>query len=125
MSSRNEHIKKILEVYIHRGELVLRMLEKGESGEKIDDILKWRKASFHNFVALDHEHSKIDANYLQRDEFQSLWKEIQRVDAQLTSAIEKEKQELASQLTKLSKSKKLVSKFHSKSQKGTSFIGSI
>ena len=43
MSSRYEHIKKILEIYIHRGELVLRMLEKGENDEKIDDILKWRK----------------------------------------------------------------------------------
>ena len=58
MSSRYEHIKKIPEIYIHRGELVLRMLEKGENDEKIDDILKWRKASFHNFAALDHEHTK-------------------------------------------------------------------
>ena len=125
MSSRYEHIKKILEIYIHRGELVLRMLEKGESEEKIDDILKWRKASFHIFVALDHEHAKEDKNYLQNDVFQDLWAKIQKIDHKLANAIEKERNELASQLTKLTKSKKLVSKFHSKSQKGTGFIGSV
>ena len=116
MSSRYEHIKKILEIYIHRGELVLRMLEKGENDEKIDDILKWRKASFHNFVALDHEHTKEDKDYLQDEVFQSLWVKIQKVDQLLASALEKEKAQLATQLTKLTNSKKLVSKFHSKSQ---------
>ena len=118
-------LRRYWEIYIHRGELVLRMLEKGESEEKIDDILKWRKASFHNFVALDHEHAKEDKNYLQDDVFQDLWSKIQKIDQKLASAIEKERNELASQLTKITKSKKLVSKFHSKSQKGTGFIGSV
>ena len=125
MPSRIEHIKKILEIYIHRGELVLRMLEKGESPDKVDDILKWRKASFHNFVALDHEQAKEDKNYLQNDVFQDLWSKIQKIDHKLADAIEKERNELASQLTKITTVKKLVSKFHSKCQKGTGFIGSV
>ena len=91
MPSRIEHIKKILEIYIHRGELVLRMLEKGENPDKVDDILKWRKASFHNFVALDHEQAKETSDYLNRPEFQDLWKQIQVVDQKLQKAIEKEK----------------------------------
>ena len=52
MPSRIEHIKKILEIYIHRGELVLRMLEKGENPDKVDDILKWRKSFISQFCCL-------------------------------------------------------------------------
>ena len=73
------------------------MLEKGENEEKIDDILKWRKASFHNFVALDHEHTKEDKNYLQDEIFQSLWVKF-KIDQLLAVHIEKEKAQLATQL---------------------------
>ena len=125
MQSRLEYIKKILEIYIHRGEVVLRMLEKGESPEKVDDILKWRKASFHNFVALDHQQEAETKNYLNEPQFQKLWEKIQVVDADLQKAIEKEKISLQGKLAKVSKNKRLVSKFHSKSQKGAGFLGSV
>lgn len=115
------HQAKIcLETYLSRGRDAIKFLNSNCADEALE-VLKWRKAAFHNFRALDQVLSQQDSNYLKHAELRQLGQEIQETDQELELAIHQQLGSLKQALIQTRETKRKIQRFHSGHQQRPEF----
>lgn len=117
-------LERMLRAYVDRGSRALSALET-EDWESFDKAMRWKKAAFLHFRALDHSLEQEHPGYLQEARWQSLWQEAEASDRALAEGIELHKSKLNQQLVRVRQHKATLSKFQSGGQIPTGFLETV
>ena len=96
--------EKALEVYLRRGELALERIENSDLTEFID-ILRNRKAAFHNFRAAEAQVQQAGLDLSDQKKFQDIWLQVREIDRLLTIAVTAKQIQLGAKVKKFKKSR--------------------
>jgi hypothetical protein len=124
MRNLEQHAKRILEVYLARGQAALELLRS----EKVDEALetlKWRKAAFHNFRVVDSQAQSAGIDLHQVESFAGLLFEIQSVDMHLKDEMIKARELANMQAEKLHTARRKIGKYRSTVDKPSQFEQSV
>ena len=124
MRNLEQDAKRILEVYLARGQAALDLLRS----EKVDDALetlRWRKAAFHNFRVVDSKAQQAGINLQQVESFAGLLSEIQSVDMHLKDEMAKARELANMQAEKLHNARRKIGKYRSTVDKPSQFEQSV
>jgi hypothetical protein len=124
MASDIHQAEVCLGSYLKRGQQALTYLEKGEIDKALES-LKWRRAAFFNFKVADRHATKVDTDYLQRDEFQALWSEIQMVDRNLDGQLKYQINTMKKRILDTNCVKGKIQRFHSGLNPQPGVVGSV
>lgn len=89
MNAALKQVESCLRIYRDRGNEALFALQDG-SDEKAMESLKWRRAAYFNFRFYDERAQQSDPDYLQREPFVGLFREITQVDQKLARELEQQ-----------------------------------
>ncbi|MFY7930813.1 MAG: hypothetical protein ACOVS5_18235, partial [Oligoflexus sp.] len=106
------HLERILTVYEARGQEALKALED-EDWATFEELMRKRRAAFHNFRAWDDRLEKQSPGYLAEARWQGHWQAIQKNDAMLAAKMELHKNRYDQQLARIRKHRTALNKFHS------------
>ena len=117
-----------LELYLQRGRLALKLLQRHRLDAALP-VLKLRTAAFHNFRVADVLRREVSKGAGKSGEvevrWQSLWIAIERVDARLAEVLERMKSEASRELEKVCERKIQLAKFRSHKPYSSSFEKSV
>ncbi len=83
--------KEALAVYLARGHAALECLKAGEI-DQASELLRKRNAAFHNFKAQDALALQEGKDFSQTEEARELWREIQKVEKELSPLVAEERE---------------------------------
>ena len=109
-----QQVQSALSVYLERGEKAINAIRDAR-WENADDLLKMRKAAFHNFRALDFllmQKVRVKSGE-HTEKCQQLWLEIERVNRILYFEMMGMRKELHQDLVYLQRNKTKIGKFRS------------
>ncbi len=116
--------EQMLKAYIARGLRALKALETSD-WDGFDKAMRWKKAAFHHFRAMDHKLEQLRPGYLHAKTWQDLWQEAETADRALEEGIELHKDKLQKQLVRIRNHKATLNKFHSGGQNPTGFVETV
>ncbi len=105
-------LRQILEAYLRRGRKALEALAK-EDWETFEGAMRWKKAAFLHFRALDYILEERQPGYLATPEWHATWSEIAALDRELSEAMELAKNKLHKQITRVTHHRAALKKFQS------------
>jgi hypothetical protein len=106
------HLERILSTYEARGRKALKALEE-EDWETFEEVMRKRKAAFHNFRAWDHRLERRHPGYLTEPRWQGHWQAIRMIEEALAAKMELHKNRYDQQLARIRKHRAALNKFHS------------
>ncbi len=112
MDQKIRQLERVLSSYKARAQAALDALEL-EDWDGFESAMRWKKAAFHNFRAVDYLLERERPGYLQSEQWQALWQEIEGADQALADQIELQKSKLSQQLARIRNHKATLSKFQS------------
>jgi hypothetical protein len=124
MRNLEQHAKRILEVYLARGQAALDLLRS----EKVDDALealRWRKAAFHNFRVIDSQAQLAGIDLQTIESFAGLLSEIQSVDMHLKEEMIRARDLANVQAEKLHNARRKIGKYRSTVDEPSRFEQSV
>jgi len=122
MDKSFHQVKVCLETYLNRGRAAISCLQNDQPDEALE-ILKWRRAAYHNFRAIDKALSAKHADYLNQSSFSQLWQDIQQVDKILEEQIQRQLTSIKSALVQTRMAKDKIQRFHSGYRRRPDFQG--
>ncbi len=117
-------LQEILAAYLKRGKKALEALER-EDWETFEKAMRWKKAAFLHFRALDYIVEQKQPGYLATHEWQTAWSEIEGLDRRLTDLMEKAKEKLSRQIHRVTQHRTALKKFQSGDKNKTGFLDSV
>ncbi len=117
-------LKEILAAYLRRGKKALEALER-EDWEGFERAMRWKKAAFLHFRALDYIVEQKQAGYLATHEWQATWSEIAALDQALADQMEKVKEQLSRQIRRVTQHRAALKKYQSGDKNKTGFLDSV
>ena len=124
MSNLAEQAKRVLEVYLARGESALRLLRSGNVDEALIH-LRNRKAAFHNFRVVEARAADQGQTLSSDPSFAGLLSQLQSVDKHLKDEMEKARGSAAEQARKLSAARRKIGKYRSTEETLSRFEQSV
>ena len=117
-------LEEIVTAYLKRGQKALEALQQ-DDWDSFERSMRWKKAAFLHFRALDHIVEQKQPGYLATRAWQQKWADIERLDRRLTDAMEKAKERLSQQVHRITQHRAALKKFHSGDKIKTGFLDSI
>jgi hypothetical protein len=117
-------LREVLNAYIRRGRKALEALEQ-EQWDTFEKAMRWKKAAFLHFRALDYIVEQKQPGYLATHEWQEVWTEMEGLDRRLTDEMERAKDKLHRQIHRVTQHRAALKKFQSGEKNKTGFLDSI
>lgn len=117
-------LERMLRAYVDRGSRALSALQS-EDWDAFNQAMRWKKAAFLHFRAMDHKLEQEHPGYLKDPRWQELWREAEANDRSLAEGIELQKSKLNQQLVKIRNHKVALQKFQSGGQIPTGFLETV
>lgn len=124
MSNLAEQAKRVLEVYLERGESALRALRSGDVEQALIH-LRNRKAAFHNFRVVEARAGDQGEVLSRHPSFAGLLSQLQSVDIHLKDEMERARKSAAEQARKLSAARRKIGKYRSTEETLSRFEQSV
>lgn len=124
MRNLAEQVKRILEVYLTRGEAALEYFHSGDTDQAIE-ILQNRKAAFHNFRAVEKIAEDRGMDWNEIPDFAGLLSRMQSVDSHLKDEMKKARDLAEVQAKKLNAARRKIGKYRSSVEGQSRFEQSV
>ena len=112
MQNFPKQAKRALRAYMERGEEAIQKAAAGDLAS-FEDVLRWRKAAFHNFRVADALAQRDGEDIASDPDVQEMWTTIQGVDERLRDTLLELHTQTGSQIQRMSAAPQKLGRYHS------------